>query len=238
MRLKGRELQDTEDGILADVGRGQLERGTSPWGSWAFPVYMGAKVRIVVHYQRVNSVTVRAIYYLRRADDCKQEVLGSVYMSLLDAVSGFNQVRNSERARRVLAVLAASGCYLPNCLTMGGSNGPEDFCFTVDTLFGLGQHHERRLNRQWIVYIDDFACRTGRWKHGHPVTDEEHAQELRQSASRPAPQWKKSGPEFDSDYAGDGPAVSSNDKAAAAEADQEQQQMSRHNNTKTFYMII
>ena len=161
LRLKGRELQDTEDGILADVERGQLERGTSPWGSWAFPVYSGAKVRVVVNYQRVNSTTVRAIYYLRRADDCKQEVLGSCFISLLDAVSGFNQVPNSERARRVLAVLSASGCYLPNCLTLGGSNGPEDFSFAVDTVFGMGRHHERRLNRQWVVYIDDFACRSG-----------------------------------------------------------------------------
>ena len=65
---------------------------------------------------------------------------------MLDAVSGFNQVPNTERAKRVLAVLAASGCYLANCLTMGGTNGPEDFSFGVDTLFGLGRAHKRRLS--------------------------------------------------------------------------------------------
>ena len=33
MRLKGQQLQDTEDGIQGDLVRGQLERGNSPWGS-------------------------------------------------------------------------------------------------------------------------------------------------------------------------------------------------------------
>ena len=180
MRLKGRDSQDVEDGITADLSRGQLERGNSPWGSWAFPVRAsGKKVRIVVNYQKVNSRTIRAIYYLRRADDCKQEVLGSIYITLLDAVSGFNQVPNSERAKRVLAVLAASGCYLPTCLTMGGTNGPEDFSFGVDTLFGLGKMHKRRLNNQWVVYVDDFSVRSGRWRHGNPCTDEKYLQASR-----------------------------------------------------------
>ena len=70
MRLKGQELQDTEDGIIGDISRGQLTRGNNPWGSWAFPVRAkGKKVRIVVNYKKVNSRTIRAIYYLRRADD-------------------------------------------------------------------------------------------------------------------------------------------------------------------------
>ncbi len=84
------------------------------------------------------------------------EALGSTFFSLFDAVSGFNQVRNTEGVKRVLVILASSGCYLPQCLTMGPTNGPEDFSFVVDTLFSLGPLHVRRLNRQWIIYIDDF----------------------------------------------------------------------------------
>ena len=173
MRLKGAELQNTEDGIRADVERGQLERGNSPWGSWAFPVRgKNSKIRIVVvDYRRINARTVRAVYYLRRGNDIKQECLGSIYFTLLDAVSGFNQVPNTRRASKVLAILAASGCYLPRCLTMGPTNGPEDFSFVVDTLFSMGKMHKRRLNKQWQVYIDDFCCRSGRWRHGNPITD-------------------------------------------------------------------
>ena len=86
------------------------------------------KRRLVVDYRRVNKRVLRAVYYLRRADDVKSDVAGSVYMTLLDAVAGFNQVANTERARQVLAVVARSGVYLPRCLTFGPVNGPEDFC--------------------------------------------------------------------------------------------------------------
>ena len=100
-----------EDSIREELQRGQLERGTSPWGSWAFPVAAspsGKKRRIVVDYRRVNSRTIRAVYYLRSADHVKSECVGSIFYTLLDAVSGFNQVRNSQRAKRVLAVLSIS----------------------------------------------------------------------------------------------------------------------------------
>ena len=78
----------------------------------------------------------------------------------------------------MLAVLASSGCYLPNSLTMGGHNGPDDFSFSVDTLFSLGPNQARRLNREWMVYVDDFCARMGRWREGSPVTDAQHDREL------------------------------------------------------------
>ena len=49
----------------------------------------GRKRRVVVDYRRVNQRTVRAAYVLRRVDDIKAEVGGSIYTTLLDAVSGF-----------------------------------------------------------------------------------------------------------------------------------------------------
>ena len=82
IRLKGGENQLVEDGIREDVARGQLIRGNSPWGSWAFPVAAhpaGKKRRIVVDYRRVNSLTIRAVYYLRTADSVKGECVGSIY---------------------------------------------------------------------------------------------------------------------------------------------------------------
>ena len=44
------------------------------------------------------------------------EAFGPIYFSLFDAVSGFNQVRNTDRAKRVLAILAASGSSLHEVL--------------------------------------------------------------------------------------------------------------------------
>ena len=85
---------------------------------------------------------------------------------------------NSRRAKKVLAVLAGSGCYFPRCLTIDPANGPEDVSLVVDSIFGMGRGHARCLMRQWLPYIDDFCIRTGRWRQGTPVTDEEHDEAL------------------------------------------------------------
>ena len=107
---------------------GQLFRGNSPWGSPAFPTNEFAehrrqrKRRIVIDYRKVNNRTLRAVYYVRRSDDVKAEVAGSVFMTFLDAAAGFNQVVNTPRARRMLAIVARSGQFLPVCLTFGPVN--------------------------------------------------------------------------------------------------------------------
>ena len=71
----------------------------------------------MVDYRRVNARTLRAVYYIRRADDGKSEVAGSTFMAFVDAVTGFNQVINTPRARQMLAIIACSGQLLPICLT-------------------------------------------------------------------------------------------------------------------------
>eukprot|EP00969_Alexandrium_andersonii_P107979 4764206-Alexandrium_andersonii.AAC.1 len=55
-----------------------------------------------------------------------------------------------------MAVLVASGAYLPRGLTFGPTNGPEDFQELVFLVFC------RRLDREWFVFLDDFSAATGR----------------------------------------------------------------------------
>ena len=96
-KLKGADPQWVDDKLQEEVDRGQCVRGNSPWGSPAFPTKEFAehrrlrKRRLVVDYRRVNARTLRAVYYIRRADDVKSEVTGSAYMTFLDAVTGVNQ---------------------------------------------------------------------------------------------------------------------------------------------------
>ena len=78
-------------------------------------------------YRRVNARTLRAVYFVHNAAGVVAEAAGSIWMTLLDAVTGFNHIVNTERARRMLAILARSGQFLPRCLTFGPHNGPEDF---------------------------------------------------------------------------------------------------------------
>ena len=124
--LKGEAAQWVDDKLEEEVKRGQLERGNSAWGSPPFPTKefpthkKQRKRRLVVDYRRVNARCRRAIYFVRRASDVTMECAGSVWMTLVDACAGFNQIVNTERARRMLAIIARSGQFLPRCLRPSG----------------------------------------------------------------------------------------------------------------------
>ena len=81
----------------------------------------------------------RSTYYCRRSTDVLAVAVGSVWYTFVDAVGGFNQVRNTKRAREVLAIVARSGKYLPVGLTFGPVNGSDDFNFVVDRAFSPGK---------------------------------------------------------------------------------------------------
>ena len=109
-------------------------------------------------YRRVNQRILRAVYFVRSADGVVQDVAGSMWMSLVDACKGFNQVANTRRAREMLAILARSGQYLPVCLTFGPSNGPEDFAFATDRVYAPGKGRRMRFCTNWQIYADDITC--------------------------------------------------------------------------------
>ena len=136
---------------------------------------------MVVDYRRVNARTLRAVYYVRRSDDLKMEAAGSLYLTFLDAVTGFNHVVNTPRARRMLAIIARSGQFLPVCLTFGPVNGPEDFAYVTDRSFAPGRHAKRRFCTEWLAYVDDLTVRTGRILDGVWYTDEEVTEKVRQA---------------------------------------------------------
>ncbi len=72
---------------------------------------------IVVDYRRVNARTRRSVYYVRPATGLVAEAAGSIWITLLDAVTGLNHIANTPRARRMLAIVSRSGQFLPRCLT-------------------------------------------------------------------------------------------------------------------------
>ena len=85
-----------------------------------------------------------------------------MWYTFVDAVSGFNQIRNTKRAREVLAIVAHSGKYLPVGLTFGPVNGPDDFYFVIDRAYAPNQGRRLGYTKEWISYVDDLTVRTGR----------------------------------------------------------------------------
>ena len=108
------------------------------------------------------------------------EAAGSAFLSMLDAVTGFNQVENAERAKRVLALVSRSGQFLPTCLTFGPQNGPEDFAYVVDRIYA-GKHRRMRLMKEWLPYVDDLTIRSGRVLDGVVYRDKEVTARVRQA---------------------------------------------------------
>ena len=162
-RLSKPDTEWVEQAIREDVLRGQLVKGASEWGFPAFPTKdspehkaVRRKRRMVVDYRALNRVTVRKVFLIPNSDYIKTCVAGSKYISVGDLKEGFNQVDNTPEAARKMAVLTASGCYLPRGLTFGPTNGPEDFQDLVFNIFG------RRLYREWYLFLDDLSIATGR----------------------------------------------------------------------------
>ena len=187
-RLKGEEAEWVDEQLQKEVQTGQLIRGNSEWASPPFATKAFAehrkqrKRRVVVDYRRVNQRILRAVYFVRSADGVVQEVSGSMWMTLVDACKGFNQVANTRRAREVLAILARSGQYLPVCLTFGPTNGPEDFAFATDRIFSPGRGRKMRFCTNWQIYADDITVRSGRWINGVYYSDSENTERVRTAA--------------------------------------------------------
>ena len=157
-RLSQPDTEWVEQAIREDVARGQLVKGASEWGFPAFPTKdtpdhkaVKRKRRMVGDYRGLNRVTVRKVFLIPNSDYIKTCVAGSRFISVGDLKEGFNQVDNTPEASQKMAVLCASGCYLPRGLTFGPTNGPEDF---QDLVFNIFQ---RRLYREWFLFLDDLS---------------------------------------------------------------------------------
>ena len=167
-RLNRADTEWIEKAIQEDVNRGQLEKGSSEWGFPAFPTKENAAYkaikrarRMVVDYRELNKVTVRKFFLIPNSDYIKSTVAGNELISVGDLKEGFNQVDNEEDTKKKMAVLSAGGCWLPRGLTFGPTNGPEDFQELVFTVF------QRRLYKDWFLFVDDLSVATGRRKcHG------------------------------------------------------------------------
>ena len=91
------------------------------------------------------------IYHVRNADTIIRSIAGSARFSMLDACKGLNQILYTQRAKKMLAILAWSEQFLPVCLTFGPTSGPEEFAYAADLIFARGRGGRMRLCREWEI---------------------------------------------------------------------------------------
>ena len=82
-RLSREDTELVEECIRKDVARGQLKRGTSPWGAPAFVTKAPNRFkaiqrgrRLVVDYRMLNRVTVRKVFLIQIAITSNRALLG------------------------------------------------------------------------------------------------------------------------------------------------------------------
>ena len=100
---------------------------------------------------------------------------------MLDAVWGFNHIRNTKRAMKRLAFISLTGVYLPVCLPFGPVNGPEDFQRMMHKIF------KAKLFKEWFIFLDDVAVATGM---NHHMTAKEKADYEKRKAYLSRSGWK------------------------------------------------
>ena len=136
---------------------GLIQQSNSPWSS---PVVLVKKEngqsRLCFDYRKVNSVTVTDSYPLPRVDDCIDSIGNAKYITKLDMLKGYWQVRLTPRAQSISAFVTSNGLY--ECLVMpfGMKNSASTF--------------QRLMNYiiQGIpgctVYVDDVVIYSQTWK--------------------------------------------------------------------------
>ena len=138
--------------ILDEMLEKVVEPSKSPWAS---PIVLVQKkdgtTRFCVDYRKLNNVTRKDAYPLRRIDTTLDTLAGSKWLSTLDLLSGYWQVELEERARQKTAFCTTEGLFQFRVMPFGLCNAPATFQRLMYlVLAGLQWSH-------CLVYLDDVV---------------------------------------------------------------------------------
>ena len=127
-----------------------IQPSKSPWAS---PIVLVQKKdgswQFCIDYHKVNAVTRKDAYPLRRIDDTLDTMAGSRWFTTLDLLSGYWQVEVDEQDRAKTAFCTSEGLFEFRVMPFGLCNAPATFqCLMNLTLAGLQFSN-------CLVYIDD-----------------------------------------------------------------------------------
>ncbi|XP_078240057.1 uncharacterized protein LOC144586137 [Pogona vitticeps] len=131
---------------------------SSPWSS---PIVLVDKpdgsIRFCVDYRKLNRVTTPDAYPMPRLDNLIETIGGCRFISSLDLVKGYWQLRIDPRDQEKTAFCSPFGLYEFRVLSFGLRNAPATFQRLMDqTLAGL--------NDFTVAYIDDIGIFSNTWE--------------------------------------------------------------------------
>ena len=145
------------------------DRITPSHSPWSSPVVLARKhdgtYRMCIDYRKVNQRTVKDAQPLPRVDDTLETLQGAKWFSCLDLVSGYWQVKMSQKDREKTAFVTHRGQFEWTVMPFGLTNAPGTFQRLMNlALKGLTWKY-------CLVYIDDIIV----WS----TSFEDHLERLR-----------------------------------------------------------
>ena len=159
--------------LKEEINRLLDQKITSPSNSsFASPAFIipkkNGKLRMVIDYRKLNSITEKESYPLPRIRDILSELHGSKFFTQIDLNSGYHQISVAEESREKTAFVLPFGHHEFNRLPFGATNAPRTFQMAMNRVFS---------NLSFVkVYLDDILV--------HSDTLENHYDHVRETLKK------------------------------------------------------
>ena len=164
-RIPPPQYQEVKEHIQKLLKRNVIQESYSPYAS---PIVLVRKkdssLRLCVDYRQLNEKTVKDAFPLPRIDEAFDALHNAQWFSIMDLLSGYNQVAVDERDKHKTAFCSPFGLYEYNRMPFGLANAPATFQRLMQTCLN------DFLFTLLLVYLDDIIV--------YSTTFEEHLHRL------------------------------------------------------------
>ncbi|GKB97394.1 putative reverse transcriptase domain-containing protein [Tanacetum coccineum] len=137
------EMEDLSSQLRELQDKGFIRPSSSPWGA---PILFIKKkddsFRMCIDYRDLNKLTIKNRYLLPRIDDLFHQLQGSQYLSKIDLLSEYHQLRVHEEDIPKAAFRTRYGHFEVTVMPFGLKNAPTIF---MDLMNRTKEEHEHHL---------------------------------------------------------------------------------------------
>jgi hypothetical protein len=150
------ELKELDNYLEENLKKGYIRKSQSPFASpFFFIPKKNGKLRPIVDYRKLNSITVKNSYPLPLISSIVDGLLCARIFTKLDLRWGYNNVLIKNGHQERAAFITPRGLFEPLVMTFGLCNAPATFQAMMDNIFG-----DLIAQGLVFVYIDDIIIAT------------------------------------------------------------------------------
>ncbi|XP_068243231.1 uncharacterized protein [Palaemon carinicauda] len=168
-RTSQKKLGIMKEEVSYLIREGLAEPSASPWASPCLLVgKKNGKFRLCTDYRKINNLTIKDSYPLPRIQDIIDQVSNSTYLTQIDLLKGYYQIKLTETAKEISSFITPFGLFSYNVMPFGLANAPATFQRVMSLIL---QDLEKVF-----VYLDDIIIASDTWVN--------HIQKIKEVFSR------------------------------------------------------